>query len=42
MGKPDPPGHAEITTFTTDGTNINLYAHYATPSAEDEDTVEYH
>ena len=42
MGKSDPPGHAEITTFTTDGTNLNLYAHYATPSAEDEDKLEYH
>ncbi|KAI0431838.1 hypothetical protein F5Y09DRAFT_330046 [Xylaria sp. FL1042] len=42
MGKEDPPGHAEITTFTTDGTNLNLYAHYATPPAEDEDTLEYH
>ncbi|KAI1144709.1 hypothetical protein F4825DRAFT_458393 [Nemania diffusa] len=42
MGKEDPPGHAEITTFTTDGTNLNLYAHYATPSAEDGDTLEYH
>jgi hypothetical protein len=42
MGKEDPPGHAEITTFTTDGTNLNLYAHYAAPSAEDEDTLEYH
>lgn len=42
MGKSDPSGHAEITTFTTDGTNLNLYAHYATPSAEDEDTLEYH
>jgi hypothetical protein len=42
MGKEDPPGHAEITTFTTDGTNLNLYAHYAAPSAEDRDTLEYH
>lgn len=42
MGKSDPLGHAEATTFTTDGTNLNLYAHYAAPSAEDEDTLEYH
>ncbi|KAK3337346.1 hypothetical protein B0T19DRAFT_447931 [Cercophora scortea] len=40
--KSDPPGHAKITTFTTDGTNLNLYAHYATPSAEDGNTLEYH
>ncbi|KAM5362363.1 hypothetical protein ACJZ2D_012568 [Fusarium nematophilum] len=30
LGKPRPLGHAEITTFATDGTNINFYAHYAT------------
>jgi hypothetical protein len=40
MGKSDPPSHAEITTFTTDGKNINFFAHYA---AESEDgTLEYH
>ncbi|KAL2689429.1 hypothetical protein Neosp_003483 [[Neocosmospora] mangrovei] len=42
MGKSDPPGHAAITTFTTDGTNLNMYAHYAAPSEEDKDTLEYH
>ncbi|KAK3384499.1 hypothetical protein B0T24DRAFT_646389 [Lasiosphaeria ovina] len=41
IGKPDPPGHAEVRTFTTDGTNINFYAHYAALS-EDNDTLEYH
>ncbi|KAK0703571.1 hypothetical protein B0T26DRAFT_681229 [Lasiosphaeria miniovina] len=41
IGKPDPPGHAEITTFTTDGTNLNFYAHYATPSG-DNGKLEYH
>ncbi|PNY25066.1 Uncharacterized protein TCAP_04995 [Tolypocladium capitatum] len=40
LGKSDPPGHAEITTFTTDGTNLNLYAHYAARS--DDGTFEYH
>jgi hypothetical protein len=40
VGKPDPVGHAEITTFTTDGTNINFFAHYATPS--EDDTLKYH
>ncbi|KAK0630502.1 hypothetical protein B0T17DRAFT_589996 [Bombardia bombarda] len=40
IGEPDPPGHAEVTTFTTDGTNLNFYAHYA---AQTEDgTLEYH
>ncbi|KAK0636537.1 hypothetical protein B0T17DRAFT_478504, partial [Bombardia bombarda] len=42
MGKSDPPGHAAITTFTTDGTSLNMYAHYALPSEEDENTLEYH
>ncbi|GAP92039.1 putative heterokaryon incompatibility [Rosellinia necatrix] len=42
MGQSDPPGHAEITTFTTDGTTLNHYAHYAAPSAEDPDALEYH
>ncbi|TPX08982.1 uncharacterized protein E0L32_009561 [Thyridium curvatum] len=42
MGKEDPPGHASVTTFTTDGTNLNLYAHYAAPSEEDEGALEYH
>ncbi|KAK3935481.1 hypothetical protein QBC46DRAFT_323223 [Diplogelasinospora grovesii] len=40
IGKPDPPGHAEVTTFTTDGTNLNFYAHYAAPS--DDGRLKYH
>ncbi|KAK5654360.1 hypothetical protein OQA88_7269 [Cercophora sp. LCS_1] len=40
MGKADPAGHAEITTFTTDGTNLNLFAHHATLT--EEGTLEYH
>ena len=42
MGKEDPPGHAEITTFTIDDTNLSLYPHYAAPSAEDGGTLQYH
>ncbi|RMD42512.1 hypothetical protein DV735_g2612, partial [Chaetothyriales sp. CBS 134920] len=38
--KADLPGHANITTFTTNGTQLNLFAHYAT-SAKD-GTLEYH
>jgi len=34
------PGHAEVTTLTTDGTSRNFLAHYAAP-AED-GTPEYH
>ena len=40
LGKSDPPGHAEITTFTTDGTTLNLYTHYSALS--DDGTLEYH
>ncbi|KAM4055918.1 hypothetical protein HRG_002844 [Hirsutella rhossiliensis] len=39
-GKSGPLGHAEVTTFTTDGTNLNFYAHYAAPS--EDGTLEYH
>jgi hypothetical protein len=41
LGKPDPPGHAEVRTFTTDGTTINFFAHYAAPSEQD-GTLKYH
>jgi hypothetical protein len=40
IGTSDPPGHAEATTFTTDGNHLNLYAHYAALS--EHDTLEYH
>ncbi|KAK4133511.1 hypothetical protein BT67DRAFT_404805 [Trichocladium antarcticum] len=40
IGKSDLPGHAEVTTFTTDGTNLNFFAHYATLS--EDGTLEYH
>ncbi|KAL1844419.1 hypothetical protein VTK73DRAFT_2590 [Phialemonium thermophilum] len=40
LGQSDPPGYAEVTTFTTDGTNLNLYAHYAALS--EDGTLEYH
>lgn len=42
MGEEDPSGYASVTTFTTDGTSLNLYAHYATPVEDDESRVEYH
>ncbi len=42
VGKADPAGHAEVRTFTTDGTSINFYAHYAAPCDEDNNTLEYH
>lgn len=40
MGQTDPPGHASIMTFTTNGTHLNFHAHYAAP-AED-GSLEYH
>lgn len=40
LGKPDPQGHAEVTTFTTDGTTLNMFAHYAAPS--EDGTLKYH
>ena len=40
MGKPYLAGHAKITTFITDGTNLNLFAHYAAESEDGE--TEYH
>ena len=40
LGKSDPPGHAEITTFTTDGTLVNFYAHYAEQT--EDGTLKYH
>jgi hypothetical protein len=39
LGNPDPPGHAFVSTFTTDGTILNTYAHY---SSQSEGRVEYH
>jgi hypothetical protein len=40
LGRFDPPGHAEIMTFTTDGTEINYFAHYALQA--DDGVLEYH
>ncbi|OAA62488.1 hypothetical protein SPI_04028 [Niveomyces insectorum RCEF 264] len=40
MGKSDPPGHADVTTFTTDGANLNFYSHYATRT--EDKTLKYH
>ncbi|KAF3061174.1 hypothetical protein GL218_03755 [Daldinia childiae] len=40
VGEPNLPSCAEATTFTTDGTTLNLFAHYATPS--EDGTLEYH
>jgi hypothetical protein len=40
LDKSDPPGHAEGTTFTTDGTTLNLFAHYTAVSVDGR--LEYH
>ena len=42
IDRPDPPGHAAVTTFTTDGASLHLFAHYAAPSLDDDGTLEYH
>jgi hypothetical protein len=39
-GKSDPAGHAKVTTFTTDGRNLNLFAHYVAETGDG--TLEYH
>ncbi|KAK3334066.1 hypothetical protein B0T19DRAFT_459621 [Cercophora scortea] len=39
IGEPDPPGHAAVTTFTTDGTTLNFFGHFA---AESDGQLEYH
>ncbi|GAP92154.2 putative heterokaryon incompatibility protein [Rosellinia necatrix] len=41
IGKPEPPGHAEVRIFITDGTSIKLYTHYAALS-KDDGMLEYH
>ncbi|CAH0023371.1 unnamed protein product [Clonostachys rhizophaga] len=40
QGESDPPEHASIMTFTTNGTQVHFYAHYATPT--EDGTLEYH
>ena len=41
IGKPDPRGHATITTFTSDGTSVCFFAHYADQS-ETDGKIKYH
>ncbi len=41
IGKPDPPGHAVVRTFATDGNHLIFFAHYAAPS-ERTGTTRYH
>ncbi|KAH8756127.1 hypothetical protein F5883DRAFT_686367 [Diaporthe sp. PMI_573] len=41
VGKPDPPGYSQVMTFTTNGTNLDLFAHYAAPSPVD-GRLQYH
>ncbi|OBT54957.1 hypothetical protein VE04_03478 [Pseudogymnoascus sp. 24MN13] len=40
IGKPDPQGHAKITTFATDGKTIEFFAHYA--ARGDDGKLKYH
>jgi hypothetical protein len=39
LNRPDPTGHANVHTFTTDGTILNTFAHY---SSEIQGKVKYH
>ncbi|KND89205.1 hypothetical protein TOPH_06222 [Tolypocladium ophioglossoides CBS 100239] len=39
MAKSDPPGHAAVTTFTTDGATLNFFGHFV---AESEGQLVYH
>jgi hypothetical protein len=39
LESPDPAGHAFVSTFTTDGTTLNTFAHY---SSETQGQVKYH
>ncbi|KAH6713402.1 hypothetical protein BKA61DRAFT_644320 [Leptodontidium sp. MPI-SDFR-AT-0119] len=39
LESPDPAGHAFISTFTTDGTTLNIFDHY---SSESQGQVKYH
>ncbi|KAM0424848.1 hypothetical protein ACHAPT_009904 [Fusarium lateritium] len=40
LGRPDPPGHAEVESWATDGNRVRSYAHYSTPAEDGK--VEYH
>ncbi|KAL2260069.1 hypothetical protein VTK26DRAFT_6042 [Humicola hyalothermophila] len=40
LGQPDAPGVAHVVSFTTDGTTLNVFAHYAAPS--EDGLLEYH
>ncbi|PHH89313.1 hypothetical protein CDD83_6302 [Cordyceps sp. RAO-2017] len=42
LSRSDPPGHAEIITFTTDGTTLNFFAHHDEAPSEDGNRVKHH
>jgi hypothetical protein len=39
LESPDPAGHAFVSTFTTDGTTLNIFDHYSSGS---QGQVKYH
>jgi hypothetical protein len=41
LGDPDPPGHAAVASFATNGKRTGFYTHFSAPS-EKEGKVEYH
>ncbi|KAK4453431.1 hypothetical protein QBC34DRAFT_319050 [Podospora aff. communis PSN243] len=45
LSNPDTPGHSTVFSFTSDGTALNTYAHYAAESKSESETLprtEYH
>ena len=42
ISKPDPPDHAAITTFVTDGKEIQFFANYSTPPERHGSKEKYH
>ncbi|KAK0702167.1 hypothetical protein B0H67DRAFT_523877, partial [Lasiosphaeris hirsuta] len=42
MGEADPAGHANVTTFTSDGRTLDIYTHHATPSKGGDNNLQHH
>lgn len=42
IGLADSVGHASVLTFATDGRTLDIFAHYAAPSEDDEREMDYH
>ena len=42
LGKPDPPSHAEVTTFTANGKALEFYSHYRAQTEDGAGALDYH